>query len=142
MPSQNKWDEHWMRIAFSTAKLSKDKSTKVGSVIVNNDNTRISTGYNGFVKGIDETEEKWERPRKYLYVRHAEENAIIFCPFERSGATLYCTHQPCHRCIGLIAQANIRRVLYCLPYNNLEHKDIWDEHVKLFDEVRQFSIDL
>jgi dCMP deaminase len=115
--------------------MSKDPSTKVGCVVVGPDNRKISFGYNGFVKGIEETYEKWQRPRKYQFVQHAELNAIINCPFDTVGCILYCTHQPCHRCLEMAGAAGIRRVVYAKPYTNLEHKDIWDEHSLLFDEV-------
>lgn len=135
-----KWDQHWLKIAQEVSKLSKDTSTKVGAVLVRDNNTKISTGYNGFVKGIEETTEKWQRPLKYQYVRHAEENAIVFAPFDTNGSTIYITHQPCHRCIGLLAQAGITRIVYEKTYNNIEYKEIWEEHAKLFTEVIQLSI--
>ena len=70
MPSQDKWDIHWLKIAKVTSELSKDGSTKVGAVIVTPDNRHCSVGYNGFVRGIEETDKKWERPLKYSYVQH------------------------------------------------------------------------
>ena len=135
MPNQNKWDKLFLNIAFDVSEMSKDPSTRVGAVIVSKDNRKISFGYNGFVRGIEETSKKWERPTKYQYVQHAEPNAIINCPFDTVDCTLYCTHQPCHRCIEIVAQAGIKRVVYAQEYNNLEYKDIWNEHAKLFDEI-------
>lgn len=140
MPSQDKWDKTFLEMAMSISKMSKDPSTQVGAVLVSPDNQRISSGYNGFVKGINETPEKWLRPLKYQYVRHAEENAIVFCPFETKGATLYCTHQSCHRCMGLVAQAGIKRLVYVEPYKNLEYPDIWQEHASLLEEVKQMTL--
>ena len=74
-------------------------------------------------------------------MQQAELNAIINCPFDTIGCTLYCTHQPCHRCLEMVAQAGISRIVYINKYANLEHQDIWDEHAKLFDEVIQLSCD-
>jgi dCMP deaminase len=141
MPNQNKWDNLFLSIAINVSKMSKDPSTQVGAVIVGSDNRKMSFGYNGFVRGIEETKEKWERPRKYQFVQHAELNSIINCPFDTVGCTLYCTHQPCHRCLELVAQAGIRRVVFINKYANLEHQDIWDEHAKLFEEVIQMPCD-
>ena len=99
MPTQLQWDQTWLQVAKTVSKLSKDPSTKVGSVTVTPDNRHCSIGYNGFVRGIEETKEKWERPLKYQYVQHSELNSILNCPFDTMGCTLYCTHQCCHRCI-------------------------------------------
>ena len=140
MPSQQKWDRTFMEMAVAISKMSKDPTTKVGAIIVSPDNTQISCGYNGFVCGINETPEKWERPKKYDYAIHAEENALLFCPFDTKESTIYCTHQCCHRCIKIVKQARIRRVVYLNEYINLEHKDIWLEHAELFDEVVKITI--
>lgn len=140
MPSQDKWDQLFLKLTLNIATMSKDPSTKVGSVIVSSDNRQISFGYNGFVRGIEETSEKWQRPHKYQYVQHSELNAILNCPFDTYGCKLYCTHQPCHRCLEMILQAGITKVYYINNYNNLEYKEIWDEHAKLFQEILQKDI--
>jgi dCMP deaminase len=140
MPSQEKWDSMFLQMALVVSSMSKDPSTKVGAVIVTPNNKHISIGYNGFVKGIEETAAKWSRPIKYQYVRHAEDNAIINCPFDTTGCTIYCTHQPCHRCLEMIAQAEIKRVIYLNSYPNLEYPEIWAEHAKLFKEIKQVTI--
>lgn len=112
----------------------------MGSVIVTPDNRHCSVGYNGFAAGIEETEEKWQRPIKYQYVIHSEENAILNCPFETIGCTIYITHQPCHRCIQRLRNAGIKRIIYNKKYDNLEYKNIWDETYTLFDTVKQMDI--
>lgn len=140
MPTQEKWDKHWLKVAKVTSELSKDPTTHVGAVIVTQDNRKCSIGYNGFVSGIEETEEKWQRPTKYLYSQHAEMNAIINCPFDTVGCILYCTHQCCHRCLEMVIQAGITRIIYISDYANLEHKDIWLEHSKLLKEIKKMDI--
>jgi deoxycytidylate deaminase len=115
--------------------MSKDPTTKVGAVIVTPDNRQCSIGYNGFAKGIEETEEKWERPTKYEYVIHSEMNAIMNCPFDTHGCTVYITMTPCHRCITHLVNAGIKRIVYEHEYDRLAHVDIWKEAASLFDEV-------
>jgi dCMP deaminase len=141
MPDQLKWDKMFIKMAIVASEMSKDPNTQVGAVLVSNDNRKISFGYNGFVRGIEETKCKCEKPHKYQYVMHAELNAVINCPFDTIGCTLYCTHQPCHRCLETIAQAGIRRVIYDKTYIGLECTDIWVEHSLLFDEVSQIISD-
>jgi len=56
---------------------SKDKSTHVGAVVVDDLNIVRSMGYNSFVRGInDDVPERQERPEKYFWFEHAERNAI------------------------------------------------------------------
>lgn len=135
MPNQSEWDDHWMRMAKTTSELSKDPKTKVGAIIVTPDNRQCSIGYNGFAAGIAETVDKWKRPTKYNYVIHSEMNAIINCPFDTKGCTLYCTLQPCHRCITHCVNAGISRLVYGKQYDNIEHIEIWKETADLFEEV-------
>ena len=42
MPTQLQWDQTWLQVAKTVSKLSKDPSTKVGSVIVTPDNRHCS----------------------------------------------------------------------------------------------------
>lgn len=142
MPSQNNWDSIWLNIALCVSKLSKDPSTKVGAVIVTKDNRQCSLGYNGFAKGLeDEIPESWERPLKYEKVIHAEINAIMNCPFDTHGCILYCTHQPCHRCLAHLVNSGINKVIFLHKYENLQYKDIWKETSELFDTIYQFDIE-
>jgi dCMP deaminase len=72
-------------------------------------------GYNGFPVGIADFDYRWERPTKYEYVIHAEENALlkaVHCAFPVDRATLYCTHKPCHKCMGKIIQIGIKTIIY------------------------------
>jgi dCMP deaminase len=140
MPSGDIWNKHWINVAFVTSELSKDPSTKVGACLVTQDNRQCSIGFNGFASGVRETKEEWEnRDYKINSVIHAEENALLLCPFEKKGSKLYVTHQPCHRCIIRILQCGIKQLYYSLDYPRLEHKDIWDKHAKMFDIIMQIE---
>ena len=101
------WHIFWLDLAKKASTRSKDPNTQVGAVIVTQDNRQCSIGYNGFPKGVVENNTKWSRPLKYSYVIHAEENAIINAPFDTVGSSLYCTLQPCHKCIGKLINAGI-----------------------------------
>ena len=48
------WDELFILQATLISQKSKDPSTKVGCIIVNDDNVILSTGFNGFPRGIEE----------------------------------------------------------------------------------------
>lgn len=141
MPSQDKWDQHWLKVAKVTSELSKDPSTKVSGIIVTPDNRKCSIGYNGFAAGITETDEMWNnRELKLKLVVHAEENALLNCPFDTIGCTIYVTHQPCPKCIIRLLQSGISRIVYNLPYTKMGDYDIWEMHAKKFKEVKQLDI--
>lgn len=137
MPSQIKFDNIFMKMAEAASAGSKDPSTRVGCIIASSDNKKFSMGYNGFASGMDESPERWERPTKYEYVIHAELNALLNCPFDTKGTTLYCTHQPCHRCIQHIINAGVTRIVFKHKYENMQCQDIWEEAASKFKEVTQ-----
>jgi dCMP deaminase len=113
----------FMRIAESVASFSKDPSTKVGCVIIDDDYNILATGWNGFPRGVTDSEERlWNRETKYQLTTHAEANAI--CASARTGrklagATLIVSSlYPCNVCAGLIAQAGLKRVIAPRINNN------------------------
>ncbi len=106
------WDELWIKLAFLVAKRSKDPNTQCGCVLVSPDNREISTGYNGFPVGIEDTEERWKKPQKYLYVNHAEAGAILNSRKKLVNWRCYLTMLPCENCAKMLIQAGISRVIY------------------------------
>ena len=112
------WDEYFMGIALLSAQRSKDDSTQVGACIVSPRHKILSLGYNGMPTGCDDDEMPWERQgdpldTKYLYVCHAELNAILNADVgSLRGATLYVTLCPCNECAKAIIQTGIAEVVY------------------------------
>jgi dCMP deaminase len=104
-----------MDLATFIAQWSKDRSTKVGAVVVGEGHEVISTGYNGFPPGFDdECDAYHERPTKLLYTTHAEANAIVQAAkngHSMNGTTIYSTLHPCADCAKLIIGAGIKRVV-------------------------------
>lgn len=114
------WDSKWLGLARHYATWSKD-STQVGCVVVNSKSqAQLSQGYNGPPRGVSDTvAERRERPAKYLYASHAEENAIAHAAktgTSLAGATIYVTFCPCAACARMIIQAGIAEVVM-LPAN-------------------------
>jgi dCMP deaminase len=107
-----------MGMAVLSALRSKDPNTKVGAVIVSPDNKVISIGYNGMPRQLDEDKLSWNKGEgldsKYLYVCHAEFNAILNTQVGGTlkGATLYVTLFPCNECTKAIIQTGIKEVIY------------------------------
>ena len=111
--NQNKWDYRFLQLCELVASWSKDPSTKVGAVIVDNDNRVISLGYNGFPKGvIDDVARYSNRDEKYKYVVHAERNAIVFAKQNLKECIIYTwPMMPCSACAGIIIQSGIKKVV-------------------------------
>lgn len=109
------WDSYFMEMAELVASKSKDRSTKVGCVIVGPNHEVRTTGYNGFCRGIDDdVDERHERPEKYLWTEHAERNAIYNAA--RNGiriedCTAYTTVFPCADCARSFIQSGVKRVV-------------------------------
>ncbi|HBS10394.1 MAG TPA: cytidine deaminase [Firmicutes bacterium] len=112
------WDEFFMGIAMLTAKRSKDPSTQVGACIVDDDNKVVSIGYNGMPRHCDDNCLTWEKGddlnNKYLYVCHAEFNAILNTRNGSylKGCRIYVTLFPCNECAKAIIQTGIKEVIY------------------------------
>jgi dCMP deaminase len=120
MTSSN-WDLRWMALAQFIATWSKDRGRKVGAVIVGPDNEIRSTGYNGIPRGVnDDVEERHEASNgeKYLWVSHAERNAIYNAAMlgvSTKNCTLYIPWYPCIECAKAIVQAGISTIVCFEP---------------------------
>jgi dCMP deaminase len=112
MKSGYKWHKRFMDLAWHVARWSKDPSTQVGAVLVNENRIVIGIGYNGFPRGVEDTEERYaDRPTKYALVVHAEMNAIANATEDLQGSTLYVTLAPCNECMKLVAQHGITTIV-------------------------------
>ena len=111
------WDEYFMGIALLTAMRSKDPSSQVGACIVSPENKILSLGYNGMPIGCDDDAMPWDREgdpldTKYMYVCHAELNAILNSAHNNlKGARVYVTLFPCNECAKAIIQSGISEVV-------------------------------
>lgn len=112
------WDEYFMGIAVLSAKRSKDPSTQVGACIVNKDKKIMSMGYNGMPRCCSDDDFPWDKEgspldSKYLYVCHAELNAILNCDSGNvRDCICYTTLFPCNECAKAIIQSGISEVVY------------------------------
>lgn len=113
------WDQYFMDIALAVSMRSKDRSTKVGCVLVGPDNEIRSTGYNSFPRGInDDAPERHERPEKYLWTEHAERNAVyaaarVGTPLK--GCRAYLPWFPCMDCARALVQSGINELIAVQP---------------------------
>ena len=113
------WDQYFISLIPAIRAKSKDRSTKVGAIIVNEHHAIMNTGFNGFPHGIDDTNlEYHNRPIKYQMTEHAERNAIYQAAADRGGlrgCSMYVGFNPersiCTDCARAIIQTGIIEIV-------------------------------
>ena len=133
------WKDLMIGLAYFISTRSHDAETQCGAVICNNDNEIISTGYNGFIRGIDDSILPNLRPLKYEFVIHSEHNAILNCARQgrpTKDMTIYVTSKPCLHCLQYIWQAGIKKVIHS---NHQTHMQQSDESKKKSEIILQLT---
>ncbi len=131
----SKWSERFMHLAEHVATWSKDPSTQVGCVIVDKHNRVVSLGFNGFPRGIKDLADRYEdKETKYLFVAHAERNALDNAPLSVEGCTLYSPLLPCNECAKSIIQKGITKVVSYEPTEDRPYLR-WDITKQMFLEA-------
>ena len=138
------WNQYYLEICKVVATRSKDPNTQIGCIIVGPNHEIRSTGYNSFPRGIrDDVPERLVRPAKYLWMEHAERNAI--CNAARAGTategcTIYVEIMPCMDCARAIVQAGITQVVISSTRMAQYSSEYYNEHFEmvevLFQEAR------
>lgn len=117
---QRKWDKRFLQLASMISTWSKDPSSQVGAIIANKHNRMVSSGFNGFPVGTDDS--VVSRDEKLCRTIHAETNAILFAKESLEGCTLYTTHPPCSSCTAKIIQVGIKRIVSSRPPIDFESR--------------------
>ena len=110
------WDEFFMGVAILASERSKDPNTQVGACIIEYYLLVIMV----LLMGMKIDFFPWDREgdelnTKYMYVVHAERNAILnyrgnIKDFD--GAKLYVTLFPCNECAKEVIQVGIKDIIY------------------------------
>lgn len=126
-----KWDRRFLELARHVASWSKDPSTKVGAVLVDEHRHIVATGYNGFPRGVMDTEERYaDRDLKYRMVVHAEVNALAWAGELARGATLYVwpsfdAPPICNECAKVAIQMGVVAVVGYTPTQDDSRHQRW-----------------
>lgn len=153
-PQKNKtdWDEIFLLMAFAMASASHCVSRQVGALLVK-DKRIISTGINGTPEGCQNCDEifppksspKFNREKHHEFSTvneiHAEMNALLFKGkegggYNLTGATLYCTTQPCNDCLKNLVQSGVSRIVYAESYSYSCYSDF------ILDAIKRKKIQL
>jgi len=133
----SKWTRRYLDVAKSVATWSKDPSRQIGAIVVGDKGQILSQGYNGFPRGVKDTDDRYNvREEKYKYIVHGEMNAIYNAcnsGVSLNGATLYVYGLPvCAECAKGIIQVGIKDVIMLYPK---DIPDNWKESMKLTSQM-------
>lgn len=125
------WHSRFINLAKEYSSWSKDPSTQVGAVAIDPNTRRVlSGGYNGFPRGIVDSDERLNnRDLKHSLVVHAEMNLIYNAT--RSGISLEGSHlyvwglPVCSECAKGIIQTGVSVVFVAESCVNI--KPFWVE---------------
>jgi dCMP deaminase len=136
------WDQIWSDFSKLISERSYDPRTKVGAVIVTEDNTQVlSVGYNGNHRGGANSVDS-EEPGLSGFI-HAEVNAIVKMDYNNpKKKIMYVTHSPCVACAKLIINANIYEVKYLEAYRDtsgielLKNFGVWATRLEPLNNIK------
>ena len=110
------WDVKFLELAKHISTWSKDPSRQIGAVAIGQNRNILATGYNGFPRGVYDTDERLnDRKEKYKLIVHAEMNCIYNATLNGvslQGSHLYVYGLPvCHECAKGVVQVGVSRVI-------------------------------
>ena len=113
MNNIDKWHLRFLRLASEVSSWSKDPSTQVGCVIVDQSKRVVSLGFNGLPSGLHDTVARLsDRELKLALTTHAEENALLFAAQPVRGCVAFVTRHPCASCAAKLIQSGIGAVTH------------------------------
>ncbi len=115
-PNLIKQIRKYVPILIAVSGLSKDRSTGVGAIALSDSFSILSTGRNGFPRGVnDEAEERHDRPAKYMWTSHAEENLVAQAARDgvclKNSTVMVYPLSPCACCARMLIQAGVTTVI-------------------------------
>lgn len=139
-----KWSGRLLRMAKNIATWSKDDSTRVGAVITTEHGEPLSWGFNGMPMGIDDSvPERSERPLKYKWYAHAEQNAIDLAKSNLNGSIMFVTFSPCSSCARSIIQNKIKTVVIDSEHAPEKMPERWKEDMSMaIDMLKEAGIEI
>ena len=138
-----------MSLARLIASWSKDPRTKVGAVAVEDNGRILATGWNGFPRGVKDTEERLnDRETKLKFTVHAEQNCLYNAGYVGSSlanATMFVYGLPvCYECARGVIQSGVKRVFMCYSDDRPEWIESYKTTLTMFTEagVEAYRINL
>ena len=89
------WTDYFLGLAKVISQRSHDIHTQHGCVITDQNNRILGVGYNGFPRGLKDSDLPTSRPEKYSWMVHSERNALSNCVVRPDDGIAYVTGQCC-----------------------------------------------
>lgn len=134
------WVQFYIGLAFAVSQKSPDAQTKHGCVITDQQNRPLSFGYNGFPRGVDDSDIPNIRPQKYKWCFHSECNAVANCEHRPENGIAYVTGQCCNNCIYTLWQHGVKTVYIADRYGSQEKGKMDKEWFDKFIDKTKMNI--
>jgi len=133
-----RWDNIFFSEAVLWSRMSHDTQTQCGCILVKNKAT-IATGYNGFIRDINDSVFPKTRPEKYHFMIHSESNAVYNAAREGKstmGSRAYITAPPCRLCLQTLWQCGVYEI-YFTDISSPKNCFYGEEYHKILDEMQK-----
>lgn len=132
--------------AHASKNHSRDSRTKVGAIILDPEYGIVSSGWNGFPRGVkDHMSARYDPPLKYKWTVHAETNAIANAA--RRGIALkdcemlVAGNVICAQCCAIAIQAGIKSIhTPQFDIKNIVHARLEDDYLIAVDMMIEANI--
>lgn len=125
----DRWKNYFINELNLIAQLSRDADTKVGAIIIDCElKVVVTKGYNDLPRGVKHIPERNQRPLKYKYTVHAEQNALynaLYRGVSVRGLTMLSTLYSCCSCAGGVIQSGISE--FVCPTPDWEYPSLKDD---------------
>lgn len=132
-----------LRHAYQIGQASPDPSTQNGALLVRKSGEVACSGFNRPPRGVKLLPHQQERPLKYEYYVHAEQNAIFAAAkagIKTAGLVMVCPWACCPVCAWAIVEAGISR-LVTHKQAHARSPDYWKEKIAIaFNILEQANI--
>lgn len=128
-------DKEYLELTDAIAKKSKDRSTKIGALLLHIPTEHMIVGWNDIPVAVKDTDERRERPAKYFYTEHAERN-VIFSAVRQNvpipECVLYTKGVPCADCARATLLTGIKKIVVWKRGSGLETeaRNSWGDSIE------------
>jgi len=144
IPKIPSFDDRMMSVGYILAEGSKDERSHLFAVVVGPDKEIRTTGYNSFVRGLDDNiPERQEKPEKYYWFEHAERNGMDNATLIGSslkGCKMYTNGIPCSDCARGVIQSGILEVIVDEEWNKTNAGDDLEESKRSIQMFRETGV--
>lgn len=140
------WDTYYLGMAYVAAGRGACLRRKVGALIIAEDHSLMSTGYNGKGSGLTNCEidpcrgatAQAGQELNACEAVHAEINALMKFPDRAKAHTLYVTCSPCTSCVDILLGSRISRIVFLENYPGSEESQRrWEKAGRVWSQYKE-----